>query len=97
MKSDTMTLQSYGIEEALKSLGIKETNPGAGTGTRWSSSNGKVLDSYSPVDGRKIASVHEATPEDYEAAMKSASEAFKTWRAMPAPKRGEIVRQIGDE
>ncbi|MFM2207272.1 MAG: hypothetical protein RL213_1247, partial [Bacteroidota bacterium] len=40
---------------------------------------------------------HEATPEDYEAAMKSASEAFKTWRAMPAPKRGEIVRQIGDE
>jgi len=96
MKSEVMTHSSYGIEEALKALGLEDINPGAGTGTQWSSSKGPLLDSYSPVDGRKIASVHEATPEDYELAMKSAEAAFKSWRMMPAPKRGEIVRQIGD-
>ncbi|MFM2136354.1 MAG: hypothetical protein RL021_1754 [Bacteroidota bacterium] len=97
MKSETMTQQSFGIEEALKTLGLKDINPGAGTGTKWSSSNGAVLESYSPVDGRKIASVKEATPEDYDSAMKAAEEAFKIWRMMPAPKRGDIVRQIGDQ
>ena len=83
--------------DALKALGINATNPGSGTGTRWISSNGNLLNSHSPVDGSLIASVHESTPEDYVNVMNTAAEAFVQWRQVPAPKRGEIVRQIGEE
>ena len=83
--------------DALKALGINATNPGSGTGTRWISSNGNLLHSHSPVDGSLIASVHESTPEDYLNVMNTAAEAFVQWRQVPAPKRGEIVRQIGEE
>ncbi|MEY4595023.1 MAG: hypothetical protein RIQ47_1433, partial [Bacteroidota bacterium] len=84
------------MAEALSALGIKDVNPGTSTGTKWISSNGKLLSSTSPVDGLQIAQVNESTPEDYEMVMQTAEAAFKTWRMMPAPKRGEIVRQIGD-
>ena len=83
--------------DALKALGINATNPGSGTGTRWISSNGNLLHSHSPVDGSLIASVHESTPEDYLNVMNTAAEAYVQWRQVPAPKRGEIVRQIGEE
>jgi aldehyde dehydrogenase (NAD+) len=56
-----------------------------------------VLDSFSPVDGKKIAQIGTAGKKDYDQVMKTALEAFDVWRMMPAPKRGEIVRQIGDE
>ncbi len=86
----------FGMQDALQQLGIKEINEGTSTGTKWFS-NGKIIESYSPATGDLIGKVKSSTKEDYETAMKSAEEAFKTWRLVPAPKRGEIVRQMGDE
>ncbi|MGQ2984293.1 L-piperidine-6-carboxylate dehydrogenase [Flavobacterium sp.] len=91
----TLTDQ-FGIQEALASLGIKEINEGTSTGSK-SFANGKIIESYSPVDGTLIAKVQASTADDYQAAMAKAEEAFRTWRLVPAPKRGEIVRQMGDE
>ncbi len=82
--------------EFLKALQIGATNPGLSTGTQWIHSSGETIDSYSPVDGKKIASVAVADKAGYETVIKKAEEAFKTWRLVPAPKRGEIVRQIGE-
>ncbi|MBK5285473.1 MAG: aldehyde dehydrogenase family protein [Bacteroidia bacterium] len=87
----------YRISETLKSLGTKEVNRGASTGTKWFDTNGEVLDSVSSADGEKIASVKQATADDYEKIISGAQNAFIQWRMLPAPKRGEIVRQIGDE
>ena len=83
------------IKEMLDRLGIKEENSGASTGSNWFSTKGEKIDSFSPVDGQRIASVNAATPEDYEACIQKGQAAFKEWRMMPAPKRGEIVRQLG--
>jgi aldehyde dehydrogenase (NAD+) len=80
----------------LKTLGIESNNKGVSTGTQWIASTGGTIDSFSPVDGKLIASVSTADKESYEAVIKKAEEAFKTWRLMPAPKRGEIVRQVGE-
>lgn len=90
------TTEQFGIKEALKNLGIADLNEGASTGTQWFS-NGNKIDSYSPATGELIGSVKTATAEDYEKVMKAAEEAFKIWRLTPAPKRGEIVRQMGEE
>ncbi len=87
---------SFGIEEALQELGIKETNHGTSTGSDWMSGEGEFA-SYSPVDGALIGKVTNTTKEEYEQVIQTASEAFKTWRVMPAPQRGEIVRQFGEE
>ncbi|PJA09630.1 MAG: aldehyde dehydrogenase family protein [Flavobacteriales bacterium CG_4_10_14_0_2_um_filter_32_8] len=95
--SDTLTAKSFGIKSILEELGIKENNYGASTGLKHIQTKGKKIDSYSPVDGQLIGSVNAATVEDYEKVMATAEEAFKVWRLMPAPKRGEIVRQMGDE
>ena len=86
----------FGMQEALQQLGIKEINDGTSTGSKWFS-NGKIIESYSPATGELIGKVKSSTKEDYETAMQAATEAFKTWRLMPAPKRGEIVRQMGEE
>ena len=80
----------------LPELKIKETNAGVSTGTQWLQSTGETIQSFSPVDGKLIASVTATDKESYEIVIKKASEAFKEWRMWPAPKRGEIVRQIGD-
>lgn len=80
----------------LKALHIKETNSGVSTGTKWISTKGVTIDSYSPVDGKKIGAVQAADKESYEQVIKKAEDAFLTWRMMPAPKRGEIVRQVGE-
>jgi aldehyde dehydrogenase (NAD+) len=88
---------SSDIKSALEQLGIKSENPGVSTGLKSWNGSGAKLDSFSPVDGALIASTQMAGPDDYQKVMAEASEAFKTWRLMPAPKRGEIVRQIGDE
>jgi aldehyde dehydrogenase (NAD+) len=80
----------------LKTLRVESTNKGVSTGTKWIDSTGETIDSFSPVDGKKIGSVTAADKRSYEAVIKKAQEAFVTWRLMPAPKRGEIVRQIGD-
>jgi len=80
----------------LKTLGIKTTNNGVSTGTQWINSNGETISSFSPVDGKKIGAVTGADKKSYEAVIQKAEEAFTTWRMMPAPKRGEIVRQVGE-
>ena len=86
----------YGIQKALHELGIKPLNDGTSTGSNYFSS-GEVIASYSPVDGALIAKVKTTTREDYEQVMSTAAEAFKIWRAIPAPQRGEIVRQFGEK
>src|SRR5690606_18032424 len=73
-----------------------ETNEGTSTG-RNNFSSGESIASYSPVDGQLIGKVKTTTKEDYEKVMEAATTAFKTWRSMPAPQRGEIVRQFGDK
>ncbi|HWY38207.1 MAG TPA: aldehyde dehydrogenase family protein [Bacteroidia bacterium] len=94
---ETLTARStVDISKTLQALGIKATNAGCSTGTDFFGS-GDILESYSPVDGKLIASVKTATEADYDKAMKAAGEAFLYWRAIPAPKRGEIVRQFGDK
>ncbi len=84
--------------EFLKTLGIQKTNRGASTGLNWLDGNGReTIDVISPVDGNTIASVSAATKTDYEHIAQTAQEAFLAWRKVPAPKRGEVVRQIGQQ
>ncbi len=80
----------------LKNLGIQELNKGVSTGSAWFQTNAKI-DSYSPVDGKLIASVQVCDAKNYEHVVQTAQEAFAVWKKIPAPKRGEIVRQIGNE
>jgi aldehyde dehydrogenase (NAD+) len=82
--------------EFLQQLGIEPDNASASTGSVWISGKGNRIDSYSPVDGRKIASVFSADKEAYEQVIERAEKAFTEWRSWPAPKRGEIVRQVGE-
>lgn len=89
-------MTDFGIPQALETLGLKSINEGTSTGQH-NFSNGEIIESLSPVDGQLIGSVKSTTKEDYEVAMKAASEAFKTWRTTPAPQRGEIVRQFGEK
>ncbi len=86
----------FGMQEALQALGIKEINDGTSTGSN-SFSSGEIIESYSPVDGQLIGKVKTTTAADYEKVMQSATEAFKMFRAMPAPQRGEVVRQFGNK
>jgi aldehyde dehydrogenase (NAD+) len=85
------------IQEILNTLGIEDVNNGASTGGKWFKTRGEKIESYSPVDGKLIASVNSATEADYEAVILKAQEAFLEWRLMPAPKRGEIVRQLAEK
>ncbi len=80
----------------LKALGLNEYNAGASTGTQWLDHGTELIESYSPVDGQLIGSVYAATKENYETIIATAEESFRVWRTWPAPKRGEVVRQIGD-
>ncbi|PID74195.1 MAG: aldehyde dehydrogenase family protein, partial [Desulfobacterales bacterium] len=82
--------------EFLNALGIKEKNFGASTGIEWNNTTDQgELNIVSPVDGKPIASVYLASEQDYENIVAKANAAFRQWRKVPAPKRGEIVRQIG--
>jgi aldehyde dehydrogenase (NAD+) len=92
----TTIADQFGMQEALKELGIQAENQGTSTGNSWFA-NGSLLESYSPVDGQLIAKVKTTTANDYEKVMQSATDAFKTFRVMPAPQRGEIVRQFGEK
>ena len=87
----------YGISEDIQKLGVELTNSGVSTGTIWHEAGGEFIHSYSPVDGALIGRVKAANDRNFEQVVKTAEEAFKIWRIVPAPKRGEIVRQIGDE
>jgi aldehyde dehydrogenase (NAD+) len=80
----------------LETLNVQLTNSGLSTGQNWINSQGEKMDSYSPVDGKLIGSVTAADKEGYETIIATAQQAFKQWRLVPAPRRGEIVRQIGE-
>ncbi|CAM3446734.1 aldehyde dehydrogenase family protein [Zobellia roscoffensis] len=86
----------FGIDTALKDLGIQDINNGTSTGSL-NFGSGEVISSHSPVDGALIAKVKSSTEADYEKVMQSATEAFKIWRTKPAPQRGEVVRQFGEK
>ncbi|SMO82515.1 L-piperidine-6-carboxylate dehydrogenase [Solitalea koreensis] len=90
-----MKLQN--IEQILNDLGIRAINNAWSTGLNSGASCKETIASYSPVDGKEIAKVAIATSDDYENVISQAQAAFKSWRLLPAPKRGEIVRQFGEE
>jgi len=84
------------INAALKTLGISSQNLGSSTGQQWFS-EGKEFESFSPVDGKLIAKIKGSTSKDYETVVRQAENTFLQWRLIPAPKRGDIIRQLGDK
>ncbi|WP_428664849.1 L-piperidine-6-carboxylate dehydrogenase [Runella sp.] len=85
------------MQAILESLRISTANHGVSTGLASWQGRGEELSSFSPVDNQLIGKVHAAAREDYDTVIGQAQEAFKTWRLIPAPKRGDIVRQMGDQ
>lgn len=92
-----MAESNYDIKGILSRLGVKDVNPGVSTGREWIEPKGDMTTSYTPIDGSELAKVQNATKEEYEKVLQKAEDAFKVWREVPAPDRGEIVRQIGLE
>ncbi len=80
----------------LRKLGLKKLNDGTSTGLKSSAASGEYIESFSPVDGAFIGSVSVTSEKEYEKVIKTSQKAFLTWRDIPAPKRGEIVRQYGE-
>ncbi|MDA0178047.1 Aldehyde dehydrogenase B [Mesoflavibacter sp. HG96] len=89
------TATDFGIKDALNQLGLKDVNDGTSTGSN-NFGSGVLIASYSPTDGKLIGKVSTTTREDYDKVIKTAQDAFLQFRAMPAPQRGEIVRQFGN-
>jgi aldehyde dehydrogenase (NAD+) len=85
------------MQKTIKALKLSKINSGTSTGLKWLESKGEKLNSYSPVDGLLIASVYSTKAADYEKVVKQAQKAFAEWRMWTAPKRGEVVRQIGEQ
>lgn len=88
------TSTDYGIEQSLKNLKISAHNKGVSTGGDYFA-NGDIIESYSPTDGNLIAKITTANAQDYVQVVEKAKAAFKEFRMIPAPKRGELVRQFG--
>jgi len=86
----------FGMDQAMKILGLKDINEGTSTGS-YHFGNGAIIESYSPVDGQLIGKVKSTSQEDYNKVMEAATSAFQDFRTMPAPQRGEIVRQFGEK
>jgi len=84
------------ISDVLQQLGIQQLNQGISTGANNWHGNGALLESKSPVDGHIIGAVHLGGAKDYDQVVDTAHQAFLVWRNLPAPKRGEIIRQMGD-
>ena len=84
------------MKQVLNALNIKSENTGLSTGLNNWAGGGDILSSYSPVDGALIGQVNQATREDYDKVIEKAQDAYKIWRDVPAPKRGEMVRQMGE-
>ena len=82
--------------EFLQQLQLQKKNEGSSTGTVWQTSKGEIIISSSPVDNKEIGTVISTDKEAYEKIIKTAQAAFLEWRNWPAPKRGEVVRQMGD-
>ena len=84
------------IENTLKKLGLSSHNIGTSTGSNYFTEGDSII-SFSPVDGKEIGTISTTTFEDYNKVVESAQSAFKYWRTVPAPQRGEIVRQFGNK
>jgi aldehyde dehydrogenase (NAD+) len=82
--------------EFLQQLQLQKKNEGSSTGTVWHNSKGAIIASSSPVDNKEIGTVISTDKEAYEKIITTAQAAFLEWRNWPAPKRGEVVRQMGD-
>jgi aldehyde dehydrogenase (NAD+) len=89
-------MKKFGIQQALQTLGVKKTNQGTSTGSKWLRSSGAAIESFSPADGKLIGSVIATDEKGYAQVVAEAQKAFEVWRLWPAPKRGEVVRQIGE-
>jgi len=83
--------------QLMETLGLKTENAGICTGTQWQQGSGAIIEDFSPVDGSLIGTVHMATAQEYEQVIATAQKGFAYWRTVPAPKRGEIVFEIGQE
>lgn len=84
------------ISDILAQLGIQQHNAGASTGANQIDCKGEKIASYSPVDGQLIATVNEVDKNSFDHVIEKANEAFAEWRSWPAPRRGEVVRQMGE-
>lgn len=85
------------MKDILSKLKLSELNNGTSTGQQFFGlDSAKIKEIFSPVDAKLIAKVKYTTKEEYEKVMSTANEAFKVWRKVPAPKRGEIIRQYGN-
>ena len=84
------------MQQLLESLGIRADHPGASTG-EWLDTSGETLTSINPTNLEPIGSVRQAGAAEYEKVLGAAQCAFAGWRMTPAPQRGEVVRQLGEE
>jgi aldehyde dehydrogenase (NAD+) len=84
------------IQDILNQFHIKDQNSGVSTGINWLKADGAVIEANSPVDGKYIAQVTAASRSNYDTIVDTAAAAFKEWRLWPAPRRGEVVRQMGE-
>ena len=89
-------MNNFGIKESLAALGLRKTNPGTSTGRTWYTTRTDLLNSYSPVDGKLVGSVYSTDEKTFEKVVRTSAEAYLQWRQWPAPKRGDVVRQIGE-
>ena len=88
--------EQFGIAQTLANLGVESVNDGASTGSEWLTTAGSAYEITSPVDGELIGIVNAASDNEYNQVVAAAQEAFKQWRLVPAPQRGEVVRQVGE-
>ena len=84
------------VSSTLAALGLESENPGAFDGA-WIETSGKRVESLNPATGEPLAAVRMATAADYERVAAASVRAFEVWRTWPAPRRGEVVRQLGEE
>ncbi|MHC4080146.1 MAG: aldehyde dehydrogenase family protein, partial [Planctomycetota bacterium] len=89
-----MTTAAAVQSDALSALGIQDTNYGGFAG-EWVGS-GPELEVITPIDGQRLATVKQVNESEYDQIVDRAHEAFLDWRTVPAPKRGELVRQLGN-
>lgn len=84
------------LQSILNDLGVPVSPSAIAVGGRWQAGRGELLVVRSPIDGTELARFNGAAPGDVEAVVGSAVDAFQIWRTLPAPRRGELVRRIGD-
>ncbi len=97
MMAELEAFKTQKIKEIFEELHLDRIHSGTSTGSQWLAESETYIKSYTPVNGELIGKVAETTPQQYQQVVETAQAAFKEWRKMPAPQRGEIVRQFGDQ